>query len=301
MKFFNKLVKLSAVGVLGITCLTGCFKGDSMEGIDIVTTKYPITYAIDMLYGDYSNITSVYPNGVDVDEYKITDKKAKQYSKSNMLIYNGLSKEGDLAITFLDNNKNIKLIDVSKGLCIKNKESKDCSIYSEDEIWINPGNYLMVTQNIKNDLESYINSTVILKDIDEKFEDLKLIISTFDAELKMVKENASDSQIVITNNAFKFLESKYGYKVYSIDEKSDEYTSADYNKALSEVKNKNIKYVFMLEGDEETEKVKNLVSNGATIVTINSLANLDDEEINTGVNYKSIMENFIELLKQEVY
>ena len=301
MKFFNKLVKLSAVGVLGITCLTGCFKGDTMEEIDIVTTKYPITYAIDMLYSNYSTITSVYPNGVDVNKYEITDKKAREYSKSNMLIYNGLSKEGDLAITFLDNNKNIKLIDVSKGLCIKNKENKDCSIKSEDEIWINPGNYLMVVQNIKNDLESYINSTVILKDIDQKYEDLKLIISTFDAELKMVKENASDSQIVITNNSFKFLESKYGYKVYSIDESSDEYTSADYNKALSEVKNKNIKYVFMLEGDEETEKVKNLVSNGATKVVINSLANLDDDDINNGVTYKSIMEDFVELLKQEVY
>ncbi len=301
MKFFNKLVKLSAVGVLGITCLTGCFKGDTMEEIDIVTTKYPITYAINMLYSDYSTITSVYPNGVDVDKYKITDKKAKEYSKSNMLIYNGLSKEGDLAITFLNNNKNIKLIDISKGLCIKNKENKDCSIYSEDEIWFNPGNYLMVTQNIKDDLESYINSTVILKDIDEKFEDLKLIISTFDAELKMVKENASDSQIVVTNNAFKFLENKYGYKVYSIDDKSEEYTSADYNKALSEVKNKNIKYIFMLEGDEETEKVKNLVNNGATKVVINSLANLDDEEINNGISYKSIMEDFVELLKQEVY
>ena len=52
--------------LLSILCLTGCFKRDTMEGIDIYTTIYPITFITEKLYGEYSNIESIYPNGVNI-------------------------------------------------------------------------------------------------------------------------------------------------------------------------------------------------------------------------------------------
>ena len=284
-------VKLFVVLIIGSLCLTGCFKSDSMDGISIVVTKYPIEYAINILYGDHSTISSVYPNGVNTSKYKITNKKIKEYSRKNMLIYNGISNEGDLAIKFLNNNSNLKLIDVSKGLSIT---------YNEEELWLNPSNYLMIAQNIKNDLEDYINSTVILQSINQNYEELKLTISTYDAQLKSVAENAQNKRIIITNNSLKFL-SRYGFQVYSIDTNSEDYTSADYNAALADVQNGALSYVFMLEGDETTDKVNALKAAGAHTVTINSLSNLTDEERNNNVDYKTIMEDFIEALKQEVY
>ena len=36
-----------------IFCLSGCFKRDSMENINIYTTIYPIEYITNRLYGDY--------------------------------------------------------------------------------------------------------------------------------------------------------------------------------------------------------------------------------------------------------
>ena len=51
---------------LSILCLTGCFKRDDMENINIYTTIYPITYITERLYGEYSNIESIYPDGVNV-------------------------------------------------------------------------------------------------------------------------------------------------------------------------------------------------------------------------------------------
>ena len=58
--------------------VSGCFKNDTMEDIDIVVTKYPIEYAIKTLYGDYSTINSIYPNGIDTSSYNLTDKKIKE-------------------------------------------------------------------------------------------------------------------------------------------------------------------------------------------------------------------------------
>ena len=42
--------------------LTGC-KQDDFEDINIYTTVYPIEYITNYLYGEYSNINSIYPDG----------------------------------------------------------------------------------------------------------------------------------------------------------------------------------------------------------------------------------------------
>ena len=158
----------------------------------------------------------------------------------------------------------------------------------------------MIAQNIKNDLEDYINSTVILQNIDTKYEELKLTISTYDAQLKSVAENANNKNVIVTNHALKFL-SRYGFNVYSLDEKAEDFTSADYNAALAAVQGGSLSYVFMLDTDTATDKVNALTAAGAHIVKINSLSNLSDDERNSGENYETIMEAFIEALKQEVY
>ena len=52
-----------------VISLSGC-KKDSMEDITIYTTTYPVEYINSKLYGEYSNVSSIYPNEV----IKITDK-----------------------------------------------------------------------------------------------------------------------------------------------------------------------------------------------------------------------------------
>ena len=37
-----------------LSCLTGCFKRDKMEDINIATTIYPIEYVTNRLYGNNS-------------------------------------------------------------------------------------------------------------------------------------------------------------------------------------------------------------------------------------------------------
>ena len=60
--------------IVFLFCTTGCIKRDTLEDIDIYTTLYPIEYITDRLYGTHSNIYSIYPNGVDVERYELTDK-----------------------------------------------------------------------------------------------------------------------------------------------------------------------------------------------------------------------------------
>ena len=65
---------------------TGCFKRDNLEGINIVTTVYPIEYVTNYLYKDHSTIASIYPNGVDTTTYSLSKKQISDYSKKNLFI-----------------------------------------------------------------------------------------------------------------------------------------------------------------------------------------------------------------------
>ena len=72
--------KIISIVLLSCILLTGCIKRDDMEGINIITTIYPIEYVTKRLYGENSNISSIYPRSTNIYEYEITDKQLKDFS-----------------------------------------------------------------------------------------------------------------------------------------------------------------------------------------------------------------------------
>ncbi len=287
-----KKYKLIIILFLVVFTLTGCIKRDTMDQIEIKTTVYPIEFLIDGIYGYNSNISSIYPNGTVPSEYKLTDKKMKEYSKANMFVYNGLTKEKQIAASLLNENNKLKLIDVSQGLTIN---------HDVEELWLSPSNFLMLAQNVKNSLVDYANSTVLKQEIEKNYDDLKLIISQYDATFKTTADKSTNKYIIAGNDVFKFLE-KYGFVVLSVEE-NDTYDAKEYQKAKNLITEKKNKYIYLLdtEKDKENKNVQKLVSAGAKIIYINSIETLTDEERNTKVNYQKVMDEFIENIRKETY
>ena len=154
--------KLKLIILLGVilTTLTGCIKKDSYDNITIYTTVYPIEYITDYLYGSHSEIYSIYPNGADINNYTITNKKLNDFAKADMFIYNGLVSEKDVAANLINKNSKMDIIDVSKGLEIKNNVT---------ELWLSPSNFLMMTSNVKNGLKDFITNSNISDSVDQKY------------------------------------------------------------------------------------------------------------------------------------
>ena len=109
--------KIFILLILTIFMVTGCnVKKDNMEGITIYTTIYPIRYLIDSLYGDNSTIYSIYPAGVDTNEFELSDKKLEEYANTDLFVFNSLDRDRDFAVKMINKNKNLKVIDVSLGM-----------------------------------------------------------------------------------------------------------------------------------------------------------------------------------------
>lgn len=294
MKILKKLSLLLIIPLL----ITGCnlnISNDSMENIEIYTTIYPINYLTNYLYGEHSKIHSIYPAGVDVDNYKLSKRKLKEYSSSDLFIFNSLDIDKDYAVEMINKNSKLKVIDVSLGM----KFDK-----SVEEFWLDPSNYLMMAQNIKDGLLEYINNPYLVSNkdktgIEDKFEDLKYDISKIDANLKEVVNNASYKTIVTDTDILKYLE-KYGITVISLEENENlsSNTLSEVDKLISENK---IKYIYSTK-EETNSTAKNLIEkNKLELVTINTMRSVDGGITNSNDNYITIMNNNIDLLKKELY
>lgn len=286
-----KYLKLLLCAFLTLT-LTGCFKKDNFEDIDIYTSVYPIEYITNYLYGDYSKIHSIYPNGVDVNKYKLTKKQIKDYSNSSLFIFNGLNeKENDYVNKMFKHNRYLKIIDATQTMEFTSKE---------EELWIDPSNFLMLALNIKNGIQEYTTNHYLKNDIEEKYNKLKIEISNIDAKLNLIYENASSKTIVVDNDAFKFLE-KYGFNVISLEENENlnEKVILD---VINKIKNKEIKNIFTVNKASLNDTVKKIAGeNEINIEQLNTITNLSDEKRSNKEDYISLLNENIELLKNELY
>ncbi len=270
---------------------TSCIKRDDMENIEIYTTIYPINYIIERLYGNYSTINSIYPTGVDIDNYEFTDKQLNDFANGTLFIYNGLSNEKQVARKLININRELKIIDVAYGL--KNEYSDDDS----SELWLSPNNYLMLATTLKNNLIDYIDNNYIKDEIEKNYKKLQEELSLIDAEMRTIASSSaqkSKNTIVVAQNSLKYLEN-YGFNVISLED-SKNYT----NQLKASFDNETYKYIFSLDG-KTNDKVDELVKNHkAQIVTVNIMKVLSDEEVKNNEDYINITRTFIKNLSDVV-
>ncbi len=286
----KKLKILLIIGVILIT--TGCFKRDNLEGINIVTTSYPIEYVTSYLYKDHATIASIYPDGIDTSTYSLSKKQLSDYSKKKLFIYNSLSSDKEIAIDFLDRNKNMLIIDASYGM----EATNDIS-----ELWLNPSNLLMIAQNIRNGLKEYMTNTYLEKEVDSKYEELKLTLSELDAEIKLTAENASRKTVVVNSDALLYLE-KYGFEVISLDEDNKTVSDRIINDVERMINSGTVKHIILFEHKDNSNAVNKIITDtNVETFTFRKIDSINDEERNDGKNYLDIMKNNIEILKNELY
>ena len=173
--------------------------------------------------------------------------------------------------------------------------------YDISELWLNPSNLLMITQNIKNGLKEYITNSYLEKELDKKYEELQLKLSELDANLKKVSENSSRNTLVVNSDTLKYLE-KYGFNVISLDESNNSVSDKDIQNVLNLIKAGEVRHLILLENKENSSAVtKVLEESQIETYTFRKLDSITDSERDELKDYISIMNENIEILKDELY
>jgi zinc transport system substrate-binding protein len=275
--------------IIAVFSLTGCLKNDSMEDISITTSVYPIQYIVDYLYGDYSEISSIYPNDSNINEFKITNVLLKDYSKNDLFIFNGLSEENKYVKTMKKNNNELKIIDSTANMTFE---------YSLEELWLDPNNLLTIANNIKNGFNEYIKANYLINKIDENYTNLKFELTSLDGKFYSTVKNSEYDYIIVDDDAFKFLE-KYGLTVISLDK--DTVKEKDIYTAKELLNDGDCSYIFTVYGNEKSDTVDEiLTSTGKTNLELYTMTDLSELNIEKN-NYITLMNDNLNQLKQELY
>ena len=285
----NKIMLL-VLGVFVLSFATGC-KKDNMEDIDIAVTNYPNEFLVDRLYGEHAKINTVYPDGVDIANYKITSKQKQNYSDMELFVYTGLlEKERDLAGDLLNLNKDLKIIDTSYVL-----ETE----YSTEELWLNHSSLLMMAQNVRLGLKEYITSNYLSKKVDKAYNKLKIELSELDADYHLTVENTDNKVIVTSDSALKFLE-KFNLKVICLDNDS---TEKDVEEVKKLVDDGTINYIFTFKNEKLSPNAEEVIkyNNNIKKLELNRIDNISDNDRDEGKDYITLMNENLDLLKQELY
>lgn len=273
--------------------LSGCslFKRDTMEDITIITTTYANEYVIDYLYGDNAIINSIYPDDTNIDTYTFTDKQIKDNSEKDLFIYMGKTNDADIAIKYLNNNKNLKLIDATFGMEYAN---------GVEELWMNPSNLLMISQNIKNGLCEYITSSYLIKEIENNYEKLKIELSELDADIRLSFENAENKTVFTNDKSLNYLK-KYGLDIIIVNENDSQYEK-NLTLLKKNIENNKTKNFYVLEYTSLSKDIQKLIEEKKlNLLTIRNLKNITDDERNNSLNYINLSKQNLELLKKELY
>lgn len=287
-----KHLKKISILIILILILTGCNTNkQNMNNANIYTTTYPINFLINNLYEENSKIYSIYPTGVEPNNYELSSRKLEEYAnKSDLFIFNSLDKDRDYAIKMININPDLKVIDVATGMSYDN---------SITELWLNPNNYLMMAENIKNGLAEYIDNPYLVEEINNNFKELQYEISKLDSTLTEAITDSKYKTIITDDNALKVFE-KRGLRVISLAEDKD-LTENKIDEIKRLIEDNQIKYIYIT-SKEPNKTIKNLSDNyKIEVIRINNMHSIDGSITNSNDNYITVMTNNINELKKELY
>ncbi len=280
-----KKIKIISLLVFCIFLLAGCSK-TNLDNATIWTTVYPVEYITKYLYGENSTVDSIYPDGVDLNNYKLTEKQIDNYSEGDLFVYIGLGPEKDLAKTFINKNNKLMLIDATYGLSSDNIT----------ELWLAPNNFLMLVKNIKSSLNEYLDNSIKIDSVNTKYNELYEKVSWLDAELRNIARDAKENgknTLVVATNTLKFLEG-YGFNVISIEDIESSNSPNAINDLKSKFKSSNYNSIIMIKGEKKSELFKELENNyKAKVIELNNLVTNSD----TASDYITIQDENISIIR----
>lgn len=276
---------------LSLFIISGC-NNNKLTDAKIYATMYPIEYATKYMYGDFSNVESIYPSGADIDTYELSEKQKDLYSKSDIFIYAAVQdKELKTAVDFRNNNSNLMIIDATKLLDFKESAS---------ELWLNPTNYLVIIKNIKSNLLNYEKNIYNQEKLESNYITLNEKVSKLDVDLTLMGNNASRKNILVTDDTFYYL-NRYNINVISIDPDNDNLTK-NYNEAKKLIASGDIKYIYTLKDVKLTEDIEEYIKNNKLEkLEIDPMYTLNDEARKNSKDYLTIMNENITKLKTELF
>lgn len=264
--------------------LTGCGSAPvkTSNKPQIYTSFYAISDFVEKIGGDKVDVHNLVPSGTEPHDWEPSSKDMLNLNSADVLFYNGLGMESWIdKVKGAVNGENPKYVELSAPF----EHTKN-----DPHIWLDPKNVITMSQEICD----------TLSDLDPSNEEYyKENLATFTAQLnkldndfKTQLSNVSSKKIVVSHEAYSYLCSAYGLEQTSIDGISadSEPSPAKMKEIADYIKTNNVKYIFFEELVSPKIAQSLADETGVQLLALNPFEGLDQEDIDNGADYISVME-----------
>ena len=257
--------------------------------IRVVASFYPLYFFAEQIGGGKADVVNITPFGAEPHDYEPTSMDMSKIENSEILIING---HFEPWIDKIKNNlegKNITIVTAGEGLF--NQETPD------PHVWLSPK---LARKEVEAILTAYLKTDSSNRDYYQKNAD-KLLLSLDDLDKKyQLRLNSCRKKNIITSHAsFYYLAKEYGLSQTAIAGLSPD--SEPSPKQLAEIadfaKKNNIDYIFFekLISPKFAETIAFEI--GAKTLLLDPLEGISQNEIESGENYFTKMEENLTNLK----
>ena len=311
----KKIILIMLVLIISFACSKkeDNTKKSENKKIRIVTTLFP-TYDFSKEIGkDKVEVKLLLPPGIEAHSYEPTPKDIAEINNADIFIYTGdLMEPWVKKLLSSLNNKNLKIVDVSKNIELKEfdfedehnekdtHENEEEHIYGKDpHIWTDPILAKTIVQNIADSIIEVDLANKSFYDGNKIIYDKKL--DNLDTEFKNLVKKSPKKEIVSGGHfVFGYLFERYGLTYHSAYEgfsPNAEPTPKQLKSLKETIAETHTKYIYYEELIEP--KLAKLLSNelGLQLLLLHGAHNISKEELAKGTSYYEIMLKNIENLK----
>lgn len=323
MKFYSiKMLRaLAMTALVSAAMLSGCTraaapnpaaKADAMESkkmLKVMASFYPMYDFAAKIGGDKAEVITLVPSGTEPHDWEPAAADIRNLEEADLFIYSGAGMEHwvDDVLASLD-NKNLISVEASRGVALRDghshsHEEEEGAGEPEEEgqydphVWLSPLNAEKEMENIKN---AYIKADPDNRDYYEA--NYELYASRF-ADLNQKFQDTLSSlpnkDIVVSHEAFGYLCDAYGLNQVGIEGLSpdSEPSPARMAEIIDFVRANHVRVIFFEE--LVSPKVAETIAKetGSSVQVLNPLEGLSDEELESGADYFSVMEENLKQLE----
>ncbi|WP_088011945.1 metal ABC transporter substrate-binding protein [Gottfriedia acidiceleris] len=278
------------------------------EKINIVTTFYPMYEFTKNVAKDNANVELLIPSSIEPHEWEPTPKDVGNIQNADLFVFDSPYMETWVPnIEKSLNDKKSIFVEASKGITLmegheEEEEHEDSEHEHEHEmdphVWLSP---VLAQKEVENITAALIKVDPKNKEEYEKnSSDYIAKLKKLDQQFKNSLNNIKNKEIITQHAAFGYLAKEYGLTQVPIAglSPSNEPSPSKLADLKHFAEDHNINTIFFEE--VASPKVAEALASeiGAKTQVLNTLEGLSEEEQKQGIDYFSVMENNLKILKE---
>ena len=232
--------------------------------------------------GDKVDVHNLVPSGTEPHDWEPSSKDMLNLNSADVLFYNGLGMESWIdKVKGAVNGEKPKYVELSAPF----EHTKN-----DPHIWLDPKNVITMSQEICDTLSDLDPSNK--EYYNENLATFTEQLNNLDNDFKTQLSNVSNKKIVVSHEAYSYLCSAYGLEQTSIDGISadSEPSPAKMKEIADYIKANNVKYIFFEELVSPKIAQSLADETGVQLLALNPFEGLEQEDIDNGADYISVME-----------